>query len=86
MRKCFVCGTTTGLHNHHVYGGRNRKISDKNGFIVTLCGYHHNLSNEGVHFNPKLDLIIKQHYQREYEKTHSRVEFMRLIGRNYLEV
>ncbi len=84
MRKCFVCGNTVGIHRHHVFGGRNRKISDEHGFIVDLCGYHHNLSNDGVHFDKQLDLYIKQYYQREYEKTHSRAEFMALIGRNYL--
>lgn len=83
-RKCFVCGTTKNLHRHHVYGGSNRKISDKEGFVVDLCFEHHNGSDKGVHFNPKLDLHIKQVFQKEYEKNHTRDEFIKLIGRNYL--
>ena len=84
-KKCLVCGDTVGLHLHHVYGGyANRKISDKLGFVVWLCGKHHNLSNDGVHFNKDLDLMIKKACQREYEKTHTRDEFMNYIGRNYL--
>lgn len=85
-KRCMVCGATSGLHLHHVYSGMaNRKISDRHGFVVWLCGKHHNLSNDGVHFNRELDMMIKKAFQREYEKTHSREEFMALIGRNYLD-
>ena len=56
-KRCYVCGTTYNLHDHHIfYGTANRKQSEKHGFKVFLCGRHHNLSNEGVHFNPDLDL------------------------------
>ncbi|MEG1662526.1 MAG: hypothetical protein RR338_00915 [Clostridia bacterium] len=83
---CYACGRIDGLHLHHIYGGAaNRKISDKNGFTVYLCAYHHNMSNFGVHFDKRLDLILKKECQREYEKTHSRKEFMALIGKNYLD-
>lgn len=85
MRKCWVCGATYGLHRHHVYGGPNRKISEANGFVVDLCGPHHNLSNEGVHFNRELDLKIKRHFQTEFEKEYLRSDFIRLVGRNYLD-
>jgi hypothetical protein len=81
---CFVCGYTQGLHRHHIYGGRNRKISEKQGFVVYLCGYHHNLSDKGVHFDSELDLKIKAQAQRIFEKEHTREEFMELIGRSYL--
>lgn len=84
-KKCMVCGKTTGLHLHHVfYGYGNRQVSDKHGFVCWLCGKHHNLSNDGVHFNSELDLAIKKAFQREYEKSHSREDFMKLIGRSYL--
>lgn len=43
------------------------------------------MSDAGVHFNRDLDLHLKQEQQREYERTHSREGFMRLIGKNYLE-
>lgn len=85
-KKCLVCGTTLNLMCHHVfYGTANRKISDKCGFTVWLCGKHHNLSDVGVHFNPELDMAIKKECQRKFEETHSRKQFMELIGRNYLD-
>jgi len=82
---CYVCGTNQGVHLHHVFGGSNRKISEKHNFKVCLCGRHHNLSDEGVHFNKKLDLKLKREFQAKYEETHTRQEFIALIGRNYLE-
>lgn len=84
-KECYVCKSTYGLHLHHIYYGSGlRKISDKNGFSCYLCGYHHNLSDNGVHFNKELDLRLKQECQRAFEKNHTRAEFMNLIGRNYL--
>lgn len=83
-KRCFVCGVAYGLHCHHIYGGANRKNSEAYGFKVYLCGKHHNLSNEGVHFNKALDLQLKELCQRTFEETHTREEFMRIIGKNYI--
>lgn len=83
-KKCFVTGRTQGLHKHHIYGGYNRKHSERHGFFVWLVPEYHNMSNEGVHFNPAFDTYLKKLCQAEYEKTHSRDEFLEIIGRNYL--
>lgn len=82
---CYKCKTPLGLHLHHIYEGANRRISDRNGFTIYLCGKHHNLSNDGIHFNKEYDLCVKRECQRRYEESHSREEFMKLIGRNYLD-
>lgn len=82
-KKCFICGSLQ-VHEHHIYFGANRKASENNGFKVYLCPAHHNMSNCGVHFNRQLDLQLKQLCQRKFEETHSREEFMKLIGKNYL--
>lgn len=56
-----------------------------------ICGniynlhMHHNMSNQGVHFNREADLRLKRICQKEYEKTHTRTEFFKLIGKNFLE-
>jgi len=82
---CWVCGNPNDLHCHEVfYGKANRKKSIKYGLQVYLCGKHHNLSNEGVHFNPTLDAILKQFAQKKFEEMYSREEFMKIFKRNYL--
>lgn len=83
-KKCFVCGSPFNIHVHHVYAGGRRKASEKYGAWVYLCAYHHNMSDEGVHFNRELDLKIKAIAQAELEKTMSRDEFRRHFGRSYL--
>ena len=85
-RVCYVTGSTSDLHQHHIYRGVNRKISDKYGFFVWLRSDWHNMADYGVHGkNGKaLDLQLKQRCQEEFEKTHSREAFIALIGRNYL--
>lgn len=83
---CFVTGGTQDLHQHHIYRGVNRKISDKHGFFVWLRSDWHNGADYGVHGKDgkDLDIQLKQLCQIEFEKVHSREEFMALIGRNYL--
>lgn len=82
---CYICGNPN-TEVHHVFYGRNRKISDENGFTVRLCAEHHR-GLCGVHgmYGHRLDEYLKRSCQRKYEKSHSREEFMRLIGRNYLD-
>ena len=54
-KKCFVCGKTYDLAVHHVYEGTaNRRVSDATGMTIFLCHYHHNMSDEGIHFNKEL--------------------------------
>lgn len=84
--ECLVCGTTLGLHKHHVfYGTANRKQSERYGCWCYLCGRHHNLSNAGVHFNPELDSWLKQMCQKEWEERYgTREQFIETFGRSYL--
>lgn len=91
---CYLCEkqgiyrTYKDLQKHHIYGGPNRKISEKEGFFVWLCRAHHTGDEEGnhaaVHFNKTNAQILHEDCQREYEKTHTREEFMQLIGRSYV--
>ena len=86
-KECFITGDTTGLHKHHIYHGTsNRKVSDDNGFWVWLRWDWHNGAKYSVHSDRLLDLSLKMACQKKYEETHSREEFMALIGKSYLEV
>lgn len=84
-KSCYVCGCPT-VHKHHIfYGTANRKQSEKYGCWVWLCPYHHNMSNDGVHFNRELDLQIKRECQERWEAEYgTREEFRNIFGKNYL--
>lgn len=84
-RECFVCHTTQNLHKHHIFRGYAfRKVSEHYGLWVYLCGYHHNLSNEGVHFNKELDTKLKQLAQKKFMEKYPDKDFIKELGRNYL--
>lgn len=85
-KECYFCENPLKVHDHHIYEGEGRReISEKHGFKVFLCPAHHNMSDKGVHFEHVYDLLLKRLCQCQYEKMgHSREEFIRLIGRNYL--
>ena len=86
-RECIITGATEGLHKHHLYFGRpGRRISEENGFWCWLRWDWHNGAKYGVHSDRLLDLSFKMACQKKFEETHSREEFMELIGKNYLEV
>ena len=55
---CYLCkanGTMDYLHWHHVFGGANRKWSEKYGLKVRLCGQqcHENGPDTGNNINAK---------------------------------
>lgn len=83
---CYVCGAMLNLHRHHIlYGTANRKLSEKFGLWVYLCGCHHNLSNHGVHFDRDLDIRLKQTAQKAWERRYgTREEFIKTFGKSYL--
>lgn len=86
-KRCYFTDTETGpLERHHIYFGAGmRQISDKHGFWVWLKPEWHR-GTQGVHGRDghKIDLRLKQDCQRKFEETHTREEFMAIIGRNYL--
>lgn len=79
MEHCYICQSPF-VEIHEIYNAGNRKISMKNGFCVPLCHKHH----EYVTLNADGSNYLKQKCQMVFEKTHSREEFMKLIGRNFI--
>ena len=82
--KCFICGTYGALEWHHIFGGANRRNSEKYNLVVPLCHACHNEPPAGVHFNRAAMDELRRQGQRAFEKTHSRQEFIKTFGRNYL--
>lgn len=84
-RRCYICGATEGLERHHVMGAANRKLSEKCGLVIWLCLEHHRGTN-GAHGKNgnEVSKWLKREAQRKFEETHSREEWMKIFGRNYL--
>ena len=85
-KKCVVCGIQGDLHRHHIfYGTANRRLSERDGCWCWLCPKHHNFSNEGVHYDKRLDMIIKKTCQRRWEEKYGdRDDFINRFGKSYL--
>ena len=65
------------LDPHEVFGGSNRKRSIEHKFVKLLCRKCHDDKD-----------VIKQlriETQKEYEKTHTRQEFINLIGKSCIK-
>lgn len=87
---CFLCALRGDyryhkvLHEHHIFGGANRPLSEAEGLKVYLCIPHHVDGPEAVHNNADNMLLLRQIGQREHEKTHTREAFIEKFGKNYL--
>ena len=84
MEHCVICGSPN-VEIHHVFGGPNRKNSDKYGLVVPLCHRHHNEPPAGVHHNEGSMLALQADAQAVFESIESHEDFMRVFGRDYIE-
>ena len=80
-KKCARCGRGTKdgviLTMHHVYHGKKYKhLSDKYGFIITLCDPCH----KKLHASRIIDKHVQKVMQRRYEQANSREAFIELMG------
>lgn len=82
---CFLCRRWLGDSGelHHIFGGANRKVSDKYGLVVKLCHTCHNEPPYGVHHNRENELRLKRFGQKAFEDIYGHEMFMKLFGRNY---
>lgn len=82
---CFICGrnANAGLEYHHIFGGADRKKSDRLGLVVRLCHECHNEPPEGVHHNEGNNRRLQREAQQAFERLHGHDEFIKIFGRNY---
>lgn len=81
--RCYVCGKETDTARHEIFGGTaNRKNSKAEGLWINVCPKCHTL----IHAlpNEEYDLHLKRNAQWMYECSHTRDEFIKLFGRNWL--
>ena len=92
VRKCSVCGQmefwNDPLDKHHVFGGANRKNSEREGLVVYLHHFScHESGPNAVHMNREIDLKLKRAAEKAWLKANegATIEDFRLIfGKNYL--
>lgn len=84
MDHCYFTGTAP-VERHHIFGGANRKNSEKYGFVVPL---RPDLHPNGVYagqsaklIDVKLKTMAQEHFEREYG---TRDDFRRIFGKSYL--
>lgn len=84
MDHCYFTGSAD-IERHHVFGGFNRKRSERYGFIIPL---RKDLHPNGVFAGKRakeLDIYMKQECQKWYEKNvGTREDFIAEFGRSYL--
>ena len=85
-KECYITGATQGLHEHHIFAGKNRDNSEKYGLKVWLIPELHNMSQNGVHANKELRDLIHRAGQMAFERVHgTREDFIQIFGENYLD-
>ncbi len=91
MKTCWLCGRNGAadpLDKHHIFGGPNRKLSDRFGLTVYLCHHDcHIFGENAVHRNPETAQALHEYGQRKAmeEQGWTAEQFRMIFGRNYLD-
>ena len=86
-KQCYITHDISNLHKHHIFGGGNRKLSEKYGLWIWLRADWHNMASYGVHQNRALDLDIKRIAQEKWESKYgTRADFRRIFGKSWLDM
>lgn len=85
MNHCFVptCRSSHVVTHHCLHGWANRSLADKYGLFVPLCGFHHNQSSEGVHFNRAFDEYLEQLAEEKFKEHYPDLDFVETFGKNF---
>lgn len=90
MEECFLCGRNGSgdrLEAHHIFGGSNRKWSEKYGLVVDLCGERcHRNGEYSAHRNKEVADYLHRYGQEKAMKENNWTvkQFREIFGRSYL--
>lgn len=85
---CPICGIEGLYHWHHVFGGSNKKKSEKYGAIIYPCPTCHIWGTNSIHkqqsqqLNKELKQLFQQQIMEQYKLTTE--DWISIFGRNYL--
>lgn len=84
MDHCYFTSSAP-VERHHIFGGNNRKNSEKYGFVIPL---RPDLHPNGVHAGKNaadIDLNLKKMAQKYFEENYgTRDDFRRIFGKSVL--
>lgn len=84
MNHCYFTGVAP-VERHHIFGGANRKNSEKYGFVIPLRpDLHPNgvCAGQGAKLiDNKLKTMAQEYFEREYG---TRDDFRRIFGKSYI--
>lgn len=80
LTKCCNCGSKMGIQKNEVFEGSYRQVSIKLGMVCPFCWKCHNLFHNDTMFN----LFYKVMFEKEYLKTHTKEEFIKTFGQDYI--
>lgn len=90
MNTCWLCGANgcaDPLDKHHIFGGANRKKSERMGLVVYLCHNRcHIFGEKAVHQDKDTMLKLHQYGQEKamLENGWNTERFIAEFGKNYL--
>lgn len=87
---CYLCEKearmiTTGLHDHHIFGGIRRSLSEEYGLKVWLCSSHHIYGPAAVHVNKDIRQQLQAEAEKAFIKAYPNEDFLTIFGKNYIE-
>ena len=84
MDHCYYTGSAP-VERHHIFGGSNRRNSEKYGFVIPLRPDLHPNGVLAGNDARQLDINLKQMAQRHFETYYgSRKDFIRVFGKSWL--
>ncbi len=82
---CYFTGRSDHLEHHHVFGGANRKLSERVGAVILLTAEMHR-GKDGVHQNRELSDSLKAEVQEKVMEANDWTvdEFRAYFGKSYV--
>lgn len=89
-KNCWLCGRNGAadqLDKHHIFGGPNRKLSEKYGLVVYLCHHRcHIFGKDAVHNSVDTMQELHEYGQRKAMEENGWTvdDFRDVFGKSYL--
>ncbi len=80
LTKCCNCGSKIDIEKNEVFEGSYRQTSIRYGMVCPFCETCHTQFHNDIMFN----LFYKVMFEKEFLKTHSKEEFIKIFGQDYI--